>query len=243
MKYINQILEYRQTPFILAGIIFLASLALLSVFKGAERQLGELNRAVDIAEEMSTSSDNLTNYARYYVTTRSSTWKVRFDQVLKVRSGEEPDAHGKKLSFKDKVKTVGFSEIELGLILKAEELSNNLAVLEVKAFESIEKGRAEGIWDVQQYHYMAAQLAMFGDDYNQYKTGIMTAIQQFTDRVFERLQHQYQASMNVAWALIIVINLALLMLVLTIQHSRHIVPVQKPAPVKRPVVRKKPTNK
>ena len=243
MKYINQILEYRRTPFILAGIIFLASLALLSVFKGAERQLEELNRAVAIADEMSTSSDNLTNYARYYVTTRSSTWKVRFDQVLKVRSGEEPDAHGKKMSFKDKVKTVGFSEIELGLILKAEELSNNLAVLEVKAFESIEKGRAEGIWDVQQYHYMAAQLAMFGDDYNQYKSGIMTAIQQFTDRVFERLQHQYQASMNVAWALIIVINLALLMLVLTIQHSRHLAPVQKPAPVKRPVVRKKPIKK
>ena len=243
MKYINQILEYRQTPFILAGIIFLASLALLSVFKGAERQLEELNRAVAIAEEMSTSSDNLTNYARYYVTTRSDTWKVRFDQVLNVRSGKEPDAHGKKLSFKDKVKTVGFSEIELSLILKAETLSNNLAVLEVKAFESIEKGRSEGVWDVQQYHYMAAQLAMFGDDYNQYKNEIMTAIQQFTDRVFERLQHQYQASMNLAWVLIIVINIALLMLVLTIQHARHVVPVKKSTPVKRPVVRKKPTNK
>jgi hypothetical protein len=243
MKYINQILEYRRTPFILAGIIFLASLALLSVFKGAERQLEELNRAVAIAEEMSISSDNLTNYARYYVTTRSMTWKVRFDQVLKIRNGEEPDAHGKKLSFKDKVKTVGFSEIELSLILKAETLSNNLAVLEVKAFESIEKGRAEGVWDVQQYHYMAAQLAMFGDDYNQYKSEIMTAIQQFTDRVFERLQHQYQASMSMAWVLIIVINLALLMLVLTIQHSRHLVPVKKPVPAKRPVVRKKPIQK
>ena len=243
MKYINQLLEYRRTPFILAGIIFLASLALLSVFKSAERQLEELNRAVAIADEMSTSSDNLTNYARYYVTTRSNTWKVRFDQVLKVRSGTEPDAHGKKISFKDKVKTVGFSEGELSLILKAEALSNNLAVLEVKAFESIEKGRAEGVWDVQQYHYMAAQLAMFGDDYNRYKGEIMTAIQQFTDRVFERLQRQYQASMNVAWVLIIVINLALLMLVLTIQHARHIVPVQKPAPVKRPVVRKKPIKK
>ena len=246
MKYINQILEYRRTPFILAGIIFLASLALLSVFKGAERQLGELNRAVAIAEEMSTSSDNLTNYARYYVTTRSNTWKVRFDQVLKVRNGEEPDAHGKKLSFKDKVKTVGFSEIELGLILKAEELSNNLAVLEVKAFESIEKGRAEGIWDVQQYHYMAAQLAMFGDDYNQYKSGIMTAIQQFTDRVFERLQHQYQASMNLAWVLIIVINIALLLLVLTIQHSRHMTVPQLAPKARRPPAKpraKRPTTK
>jgi uncharacterized integral membrane protein len=90
---------------------------------------------------------------------------------------------------------------------------------------------------------MAAQLAMFGDDYNRYKGEIMTAIQQFTDRVFERLQRQYQASMNVAWVLIIVINIALLMLVLTIQHARHVVPVKKSAPVKRPVVRKKPTNK
>jgi CHASE3 domain sensor protein len=243
MKYINQILEYRRTPFILAGIIFLASLALLSVFKGAERQLEELNRAVAIADEMSTSSDNLTNYARYYVTTRSDTWKVRFDQVLKVRSGEEPDAHGKKLSFKDKVKTVGYTETELGLILKAEELSNNLALLEVKAFESIEKGRAEGIWDVQQFHYMSAQLAMFGDDYNQYKGKIMTTIQQFTDQVFERLQRQYQASMNIAWVLIIVINLALLMLVLTIQHSRQSVPVKKSVPAKRPVTRKKPIKK
>lgn len=243
MKYINQFLEYRRTPFILAGIIFLASLALLSVFKGAERQLEELNRAVAIAEEMSTSSDNLTNYARYYVTTRSHTWKVRFDQVLKVRNGDEPDAHGKKISFKDKVKTVGYTETELGLILKAEELSNNLALLEVKAFDSIEKGQAEGVWDVQQYHYMAAQLAMFGDDYNRFKGEIMATIQQFTDRVFERLQQQYQASMSVAWVLIIVINLALLMLVLSIQHSRHQVPVQKPAPVKRPVVRKKPIKK
>lgn len=242
MKYINQILEYRRTPFVLAGIIFLASLALLNVFKGAERQLGELNRAVAIADEMATSSDNLTNYARYYVTTRSNTWKVRFDQVLKVRSGEEPDAHGKKMSFKDKVKTVGFSEIELGLILKAEELSNNLAVLEIKAFDSIEKGRAEGVWDVQQYHYMAAQLAMFGDDYNRFKGEIMTAIQQFTDRVFERLQHQYQASMNLAWVLIIVINLALLMLVLTIQHSRQLVPVKKPRAPAKPRAKKTPAK-
>jgi len=240
MNYINQILEYRRTPFILAGIIFAASLALLSVFRGAERQLEELNRAVAIADEMSNSSDNLTNYARYYVTTRSNAWKARFDQVLKVRSGEEPDAHGKKSNFKDKVKTVGFSEVELGLILKAEELSNNLAVLEVKAFDSIEKGRAEGVWDIQQFHYMAAQMAMFGDDYNQYKGEIVTAIQQFTDRVYERLQRQYQASMTMAWALIIVINVALLLLVLTIQHSRQ---TATPSPTRRILSKKKPIKK
>ena len=237
MKYINQILEYRRTPFILAGIIFVASLALLSVFKGAERQLEELNRAVVVADEMSTSSDNLTNYARYYVTTRSNAWKDRFDQVLKVRSGEAPDAHGKKVSFKDKVSGVGFLESELALILKAEDLSNNLAVLEVKAFASVEKGRDGDVWDVQQFHYMEAQMAVFGDEYNKYKGEIMDTIQKFTDCVYERLQHQYQTSMNIAGVLIIVINLSLLLLVLTIQHARQ------SSQVKRPVTRKKPTKK
>jgi hypothetical protein len=242
MKYINQLIEHRRTPFILAGVIFVASLALLSVFKGAERQLEELNRAVVVADEMSTSSDNLTNYARYYVTTRSNAWKDRFDQVLKVRSGQEPDAYGKKVSFKDKVSGVGFLDSELALILKAEDLSNNLAVLEVKAFASIEKGRDGDVWDVQQFHYMEAQMAIFGDEYNKYKGEIMDTIQKFTDRVYERLQHQYQMSMNIAGALIIVINLSLLLLVLTIQHSRHSVPVKKIAQVKRPVTRKKPTK-
>jgi len=57
--------------------------------------------------------------------------------------------------------------------------------------------------------------------------------------VYERLQRQYQASMTMAWALIIVINVALLLLVLTIQHSRQVVPVKKSVPVNR----KKPIKK
>jgi hypothetical protein len=243
MKYINQILDYPKTPFVLAGVIFVASLALLSVFKGAERQLEELNRAVAVAEEMAVSSDNLTNYARYYVTTRSTAWKDRFDQVLRVRNGQAPDAHGKQLSFKDKVISVGFSDSELELILTAEKLSNNLATLEVKAFDSILKGLDAEVWDVQQYHYMAAQMAMFGDEYNHYKGEIMNTVDKFTHQVYQRLQHQYQASMYLAWVLIIIINLSLLLLVLSIQHSRQSIPVKKSTPIKRPVTRKKPSIK
>lgn len=243
MKYINQILEYRKTPFVLAGIIFVASLALLSVFKGAERQLEELNRAVAVAEEMADSSDNLTNFARYYVTTRSSAWKDRFDQVLKVRNGQAPDAQGKQLSFKDKVTSVGFLDSELELILAAEKLSNNLATLEVKAFDSIVKGLDAEVWEVQQFHYMAAQMAMFGDEYNHFKNEIMNTIERFTDQVYQRLQHQYQASMSMAWMLIIIINIALLLLVLTIQHSRQPITVKKSTPIKRPAPRKKPATK
>jgi hypothetical protein len=243
MKHLNKFLEYSKIPFILAGIIFAASLALLSIFKDAEKQLKELNNAVEISNEMAKSSDDLTNYARYYVTTRDDKWKEKFDHILKVRKGEEPDAQGKKISFKDKVNSVGFNKNELDMILKAETLSNNLAVLEVKAFESIVKGKSEGVWDVQQFHYNNAMMAMFGNDYNKYKNEIMITIEQFDDTVYDRLQNQYSFSMTLAWSIIIVINVSLLLLVLVIQHSKVIVnpvkPTRKPMRQKKPVARKK----
>lgn len=243
MKYLNKFLEYSKTPFILAAIIFVASLALLSIFNGAEKQLKELNNAVEISSEMAKSSDDLTNYARYYVTTRDDKWKQKFDHVLKVRKGEEPDAQGKKVSFKDKVNSVGFDKDELDMILKAETLSNNLAILEVKAFDSIVKGKSEGVWDVQQFHYNTAMIAMFGDDYNKYKNEIMVTTEQFSDQVYARLQKQYSLSMTLAWSIIILINVALLLLVLVIQHSKEIITpvksVRKPMKAKKPVARKK----
>ena len=107
MNYINKILEYNKTPFILVAVIFLSSLVLLTVFKGAERQLDELNRAKLVAEEMAKSSDNLTNYARYYVTTQDDLWKNRFDDVIKIRKGELANEDGELISFKDKVKSIG----------------------------------------------------------------------------------------------------------------------------------------
>ena len=46
MKILNTILEFKKTPYIIAGIIFLSSLAVLSCFKSAENQLTILNQNV-----------------------------------------------------------------------------------------------------------------------------------------------------------------------------------------------------
>ena len=231
MKQLDRFLEHARTPMILAIVIFLASIGLLHIFRSAEEQLQELDQAVAVAKLMADSSNDLTNFARYYVTTKDQQWKKAFDRVLQIRNGQEPDAHGTKQSFKDRVHAVGFVKAELDLILKAETLSNNLAVLEIKAFESVARGREETVWDIQQYHYTAAQLAMFGEDYNRYKTEIMTTVEQFRESVYQRLQSEYAASMYQAWLLICVMNVALLLLVLVIQH-RPSKSTAKPVPRK-----------
>lgn len=234
IKTINKVLDYPKTPFILAAVIFISSLVLLTVFKNAETRLKQLNSAMLVADEMATSSDDLTNYARYYVTTKDDAWKKKFDTVLKVRTGDEPDKTGVRIPFKDKVKQIGFSDSELSLMLHAEKLSNNLAVLEVKAFESIIQGKQEQNWEIQQFHYTQAQMFMFGEDYTNHKNEIINTVDKFTKDVYTRLEHDYQLSMTLAWILITIINISLIILVISVQqHNKSLINISKPAAKKK----------
>lgn len=243
MKILDQILEFRRTPYIIAGVIFLCSLAVLSCFKSAESQLTTLNQAASLSRAMAKSSDDLTNYARYFVTTKNEYWLNEFNNILKIRNGEIADEEGVKESFKSRVKAVPFLPLELETLLKAEELSNNLAKIEVEAFAWIEKGKAETDFDLQTHHYTAAQLLMFGDDYKKYKQEIIKTTNTFYTMVVNRLHSEYLFYMTAAWTMIIVINLSLILLVMVINHKDLVVvkPVKvitrKPT-VKEPIVRR-----
>ena len=237
MKILDKILEYRRAPYITAGVIFVCSLAVLSCFRSAETQLTTLNHAAALSHTMAKSSDDLTNYARFFVTTKNEQWRTEFNNVLRIRNGEMADDTGMTKSFKDRVKEVPFSQTELDQLLKAEQLSNNLAKLEVEAFAWIDKGKPEINFEIQMHHYMAAQMLMFGDDYKKYKKEIVDTTNGFYAMVVNRLQSEYLFYMSAAWTLITVINLSLLLLVMIIKHKDDIKPqrvtVKKPVPKPR----------
>ena len=94
MKILDKILEYRRAPYITAGVIFVCSLAVLSCFRSAETQLTTLNHAAALSHTMSKSSDDLTNYARFFVTTKNEQWRTDFNNVLRIRNGEMADDKG-----------------------------------------------------------------------------------------------------------------------------------------------------
>lgn len=224
MKILDKILEFKRTPYVIASVIFFCSLGVLSCFKSAEAQLTMLNHAASLSRTMAKSSDDLTNYARFFVTTKNEHWRTEFDNVLKIRNGEMADEKGVTKSFKVRVKEVPFLQSELDKLLKAEQLSNNLARLEVEAFAWIDKGRPEINFEVQMHHYMEAQMLMFGDDYKKYKKEIVDTTNEFYIMVINRLQSEYLFYMTAAWALIIVINVSLLLLVLIIKHKDAVKP-------------------
>jgi hypothetical protein len=219
MNLFYKFLDFKRTPYIIAGVIFLCSLVVLSCFRSAESQLTVLNQAVKFNAILNKSSDDLTNYARYFVTTKDHVWRNEFDNVLKVRNGDVADEQGVKKSFQDRVKEVQFTQEELDMLLKAEQLSNNLAKLEVEAFELIDQSRE--VWDyvVQSQKITQAQVLMFGNDYKTNKQQIITTSNEFYAMVVNRLQSQYQFYMTTAWVMIIVINLSLILLVIAVNHK------------------------
>ena len=239
MNLFYKFLDFKRTPYIIAGVIFLCSLVVLSCFKSAESQLTVLNQAVKFNTILNKSSDDLTNYARYFVTTKDHVWRKEFDTVLKVRNGDIADEQGIKKSFRDRVKEVQFTQEELDMLLKAEQLSNNLAKLEVEAFELIDQSRQ--VWDyvVQSQKITQAQVLMFGNDYKTNKQQIITTSNEFYVMVVNRLQSQYQFYMTTAWVMIIVINLSLILLVIAVNHKSTAVTTTPKRPVRKTSAAKK----
>ena len=244
MYIFYKFLDFKRTPYVIAGVIFLCSLVVLSCFKNAETQLTVLNQAVKFNTMLTKSSDDLTNYARYFVTTKDEHWRNEFDNVLKVRNGDIADEQGVKKSFQARLKEVQFTQEELDMLLKAEQLSNNLAKIEVQAFELIRSAKS-GDWDfiTQSQKNTQAQVLMFGHDYKNYKQQIITTSNEFYAMVVNRLQSQYQFYMTTAWTMIIVINLSLILLVIAVNHKSTAVTTTPKRTVRKTPAAKKVAKK
>jgi hypothetical protein len=243
MNFINKIVEYKHTTVIFSVLIFVCSLVALHNFKQVEQTIQASKDAITLSRYMAQSSDDLTNYARYYVTTNKEEWKKEFNRVLDIRNGVLEDGSGVKKAFKDRVKEHNFTKEEVDMILKAESLSNNLAKLEIEAFELVAKYKAESRVS-NNYEYLQglltkAQEAMFGEAYKKPKKEIIDTTQIFYETVVRRMESEYERSMNIAWASIIVTNISLIVILIgtlgrNIKGERNVTSRRKTAVKVRP---------
>lgn len=238
MKIFDKFLEYKQLPYIIAGLIFVCSLAFLHTNKIQEEQAEQLYRAMLFGHMMAQSSDDLTNNARYYVATKNPKWRENFENVLRVRAGELPDKDGRRKSYVDRVKEINFKSNELELYEKAVKLSNNLAVRETEAFKIILEMREGKIKASDENESQAIDL-VFGKDYQRYKAEIMDTSEQFEQMVKARLDAEASFMQKIEWGMITGINISLLILVMVLKHAE----AANAKPARRAPVKKKPTRR
>ena len=167
MKYLDKFIEIPKLPFILSGIIFISSLIFLSTNKYTAEQTQIQHRAMAFAFLVGKSSDDLTVYARYYVTTKNPVWREKFEEVLKIRAGEMPDKKGVQKSLVEKAKEIDFSKDELDTYESAVKQSNILAGRETEAFQLIANLRSGKAYNAEIDEVKAHEL-MFGNEYQRH---------------------------------------------------------------------------
>ena len=234
MKMLDKFIEYSKLPFILSGIIFISSLVFLTTNKYTAEQSNLQQRAMAFAFLVGKSSDDLTVYARYYVTTKNPVWREQFENVLKIRAGEMPDKKGIQKSLIDKAKEIEFTKEELDLYESAVKQSNILAGRETEAFQLIANLRSGKAYNAEIDEVKAHEL-MFGNEYQRHKNEIMVTIAKFHDTVKKRTEDKIALSNTIEWSLVTIINVCLLILVMALKHKEEL----EKKPVKKVIRRKK----
>ncbi len=205
---------------IISGILLITSILLIYL---AEQQLYNLE-AVESkkeklnlgAEELRATSQDLTRLCRLFAATNGQEkYEKEYFHIIDWRSGKIPRPRDVKsklfinenLSHYDMFKRLGCTEEELKLLNKATELSNNLALLETQAMETIKKGHfvngpirmSEG----EDYQKFAIRI-LNDDNYHKTVKTIMKPIDDFLDSLHNRSSmavNKAQKSANIYFVL------------------------------------------
>lgn len=154
-----------------------------------------------LADELRQSSDDLTKMVRLYLVTGEVKYKNDFYEILAIRNGESPrpvNYHqiywdlvtdgtrprpfGSAVSLKELMIQHHFTLEEFNLLETAQQSSDELAVLEKKAMDMVEKSGFDPA--VQK----KAEQLVFDDNYMKIKAKIMAPLQEFLEHVEDRTQ-------------------------------------------------------
>ena len=195
------------------GLTTYTSQSKLSEITLLKEQLFKLN---NLANELKTSSDKLSQFARSYANTRNKRWLDLFDYVLLLRQGKVPlpseytldywdklsapnmplpqiDQSIKGKSIIERLENTGIQPIELARLRNALAQSDALVNLENRAFNAMKGLKQDefGNWNIiGDPDFVLARQILFSDDYFAAKANIKTEIEQAYHSVESRLNNQ-----------------------------------------------------
>jgi adenylate cyclase len=167
-----------------------------------------------VATLLRRTSDDLTTMVRMYVMTGEKKYKDHFNEILSIRAGKSPRPErydqiywdfvldgtrprpfGPPESLNQLLTEQGVTLEEFQLLKEAENRSNALAQIEIKAMNAMEGKFEEGStneWKEGPPDPKFAQELVFGDEYMKIKAHIMEPIQRFFEVLEERTNKRTQ---------------------------------------------------
>ena len=226
---------------LLTGLLIILAISLLEILDNSN-QLTEIeNRRFTsnkLAYELRRSSDDLTRMVRTYTVTGDSRFKQYFEDIVAIRDGKKPRpqnyqnifwdfivadknyqiSYGNKVSIKELMKNLQFSEVELSTLSEAKVLSDKLIGMEIEAFNAMKglfKGRDDKYSVTGKPNSELARKIVHGHNYHQEKAKIMGKINAFFILLEARTSNELQqitATQQQAYMRVIVFSFILLIL-------------------------------
>ena len=176
----------------MSAVVFVTILMIVSSNNHLEHSLQYELHAYQLANEMIGSSEDLTSYIRMYAMTGDVSHRAAYNKVLDIRNGKTANEEGIKKAFADKVKDMQLTPEENNLILKSQELSNELAVLETEVMNFIDSyltlhPRAN-LGESTDPEVLYQQGRLFSSEYTVHTDAIMKPVADFERALFDRAE-------------------------------------------------------
>ena len=190
---------------LVGGLLVVATLQLRASGVQARAE-NQRHRSFRVADSMRQSSNDLTQMVRLYVATGEARYRSYYDEILAIRSGAAPRPTDYDSSFWDRVRAEGkgfvqygepeslvdqmraahFTDAEFGALNASLRASNNLAGLELGVMETVAARIARGVDDTYFSDVAPEYRRLVDAAYLAEKGVIMSAIDDFVDRVDAR---------------------------------------------------------
>ncbi|EJV0369237.1 methyl-accepting chemotaxis protein [Vibrio vulnificus] len=185
------------------------------------------------ADELRQSSDDLTRLGRTYVLTGDEAYEKMYMDILAIRNGDKPrpqnyhtiywdlvlnygqkpKADGARISLQKMMENLGFTQSEFQLLKQAQQNSDALVNMEVKAMNAV-----KGLYPDSSGNYtrraepdmaMAAKL-LHSKEYHQEKAKIMAPIDEFFKELEARTNRQFDAAAHDVTTTVMIGNVSLI---------------------------------
>lgn len=208
------------------------------VYVEAERAIDKANhirlQSFLLADELRQSSDDLTRMVRTYAITGEARYRDHFHEILAIRNGDAPrpenyhfiywdlvDAANQRPrpfaaheALLDRMRKLGFTEIELSQLVSAKQASDDLAAIEEDAMQLVATGDPQ--------LQMQALTILHDEQYHKAKAGIMQPIDQLYKMMSVRTDAAVSKAEKLAWFLrCVFIMLGLMLAFLLWKLKRH----------------------
>ncbi|MGI1988210.1 methyl-accepting chemotaxis protein [Shewanella glacialipiscicola] len=195
-------------------------------------------QSYQVADELRQSSDDLTRFARTYAVTGDEKYEKMYMDILAIRNGEKPRPEkyhqiywdlvlnygdkpkpdGAKVVMKTKMQALGFSDEEFRYLDEAQQNSNALVAIELKAMNAV-----KGIFldpNTQAYtvkgdpNIVMARELLHSEQYHKEKVKIMTPIDSFFSALDKRTEGEVVHRLDNLHAALNWVQLVLLLVIL-----------------------------